>query len=85
MTSLKHPLVSAPQVKICGLTDVDQALGCAEAAGTLAVGKVADLVVIPLEGLATKARWDLILESDQPPSAVYVSGEQAYLRDSPLD
>ena len=47
------------------------------AVAELLAGKAADLVVIPLEGLAANARWDLIFESDQPPSAVYVSGVQA--------
>ena len=77
--------LSSDQIMAMGTLNGARALGFAETAGSLAVGKAADLVVIPLECLATKARWDLILESDQPPSAVYVSGVQAYFRDSPLD
>ena len=66
--------LSSAQIMAMGTLNGARALGFAEAAGTITPGRPADLVFIPFERAVAQARWDLILESDQPPSAVYVSG-----------
>ncbi len=53
-----------------------QALGFADIAGTLTVGKAADLAVVPLDPPGPDVAWDRILESQSPPIAVYVAGVQ---------
>lgn len=53
------------------------ALGFAEHCATLTVGKVADLVAIPLPRAAK--RWDTFLENSAEPIAVYVAGRQMSL------
>ncbi|MCH7813021.1 MAG: amidohydrolase family protein [Planctomycetes bacterium] len=52
-----------------------RALGFEKCAGSLAAGKAADLVVVPLDRAADD-RWDSILTSVQPPAAVYVAGQK---------
>ena len=52
-----------------------RALGFEERAGSLAPGKAADLVIVPLDR-AGNDQWDFIFTSDQPPIAVYLAGEK---------
>ena len=66
--------LSSDQIMAMGTQNGARALGFAETAGTITPGRPADLVVVPFERSTAKPRWDLFLESDQPPSAVYVSG-----------
>ena len=47
------------------------ALGWGEEVGSLSVGKVADLAVIPL---VAGDKWESVLESTQTPVAVYIDG-----------
>jgi len=52
------------------------ALGLAEQAGSIAIGKAADLVVLPLDTMGSTPPWWQILESDVAPTAVYINGVQ---------
>ena len=66
--------LTSDQIMAMGTVHGAEALGLADITGTIAAGKSADLAVIPFERSTGKIRWDLVLESDQRPSAVYVSG-----------
>ncbi|UCE60628.1 MAG: amidohydrolase family protein [Phycisphaerales bacterium] len=51
-----------------------KALGFGDAAGSITVGKHADLVVIPLEPAGLRSTWESILDGDAQPTEVYVEG-----------
>ena len=51
-----------------------RALGFDRVVGTLAVGKQADLAIVPLDTNDQAAGWERMLDLTTPPIAVYVSG-----------
>lgn len=72
----EYPDVSADVLVAAGTLRGARALGLDDQAGSLAVGKRADLAVIPVEGSPPRGSWASILESVQPIKAVYISGER---------
>jgi cytosine/adenosine deaminase-related metal-dependent hydrolase len=70
----EYPDLSAEDLLAMGILCGAKALGFEAEMGTLNVGKTADLVVIPLDVPHHGQGWTSILESTQPPVAVYVSG-----------
>ncbi len=72
----EYPDASADELVAMGTVRGVRALGFEDRAGSLAVGKYADLVVIPVEGFQARGNWASILESGQPIEAVYISGER---------
>jgi len=66
-----HPDVAADDLMAIGTSRGAAALGYGDEVGSLAVGKAADLVVIPVEA---DAEWESMLESTRPPVAVYIDG-----------
>ena len=51
-----------------------RALGFADEIGSLTIGKLADLAVIPLGSGMQVPRWDHMLDNIAVPIAVYISG-----------
>ncbi len=72
----RHPDMSADDLLAMGTIRGAAALGWQNEVGSLAVGKAADLVVIPL---ADENGWESVLESTQSPVAVYIDGVE-YLK-----
>lgn len=73
----QHPALSADQIIRMGTLDAAAAIGRADEVGSLAVGKFADLVVVPLpSGFSGTAMESLpaILESDDAPSQTWLGG-----------
>jgi len=68
------PDVPAAKLLAMGTLHGARALGLDEQAGSLTVGKQADLVGIPLEGSHPEDAWASILRSSQEANAVYISG-----------
>ncbi|MHC4696466.1 MAG: amidohydrolase family protein [Planctomycetota bacterium] len=59
-----------------------QALGLSDVAGSITVGKPANLIVIPCDTHATASSWTRILESGRQPIEVFVGGvAQLHARD----
>lgn len=71
----EHADLTADEIIALGTLRGARALGFADVAGSLTVGKMADLAIISLDASNAAAGWDSIFESRQPPIAVYVSGE----------
>jgi imidazolonepropionase-like amidohydrolase len=51
-----------------------QALGFEQTTGSIAVGKWADLAVVPLDSPQPQDAWHRMFESTSPPLATYVGG-----------
>jgi cytosine/adenosine deaminase-related metal-dependent hydrolase len=71
---MKYPSFPAEELLRMGTVRGAAALGFAETVGTIAPGKAADLVVLPLNPGAD--RWEAVLESTAQPIAVYIDGVQ---------
>jgi len=69
-----HADVSPATLMAMGTLHGARALGLAEVAGSITVGKPADLVVIPLDPTGPTGRWEAIFDSTLPPLEVYISG-----------
>ena len=69
-----HPDFPAGTLLAMGTLHGAQALGFADIAGSIRVGKPADLVVIPHDPPATTSAWTRVLESDRQPFEVYIAG-----------
>lgn len=74
----QHPDIPPSDLLAMGTIRGAQALGYADVTGSLAVGKAADLVVIPLEQTIPVKDWSAILDTTKQPSAVYLAGELVY-------
>ncbi|MGD2107890.1 MAG: amidohydrolase family protein [Phycisphaerae bacterium] len=72
----EHPDVEPGELLTMGTLRGARALGFGHDAGSLGVGKRADLVVIPLKRQQSQVEWFSILDSAEPVSAVYVGGER---------
>lgn len=70
----QHPDLLPDVLMAMGTLRGARALGFEHVSGSLIAGKMADLVVIPLAGSGAATGWESILESTEPPTAVYVSG-----------
>lgn len=70
----EHPDLTGQQIISMGTIRGARALGFEDVAGSLAPGKSADLVVIPLAHPASDAAWESILETTGPPTAVQRRG-----------
>jgi cytosine/adenosine deaminase-related metal-dependent hydrolase len=70
----EHTDVPPQDLLVMGTLRGARALGFSAEFGSLALGKHADLAVIPLEQPNPSSGWASILESTQPPQAVYISG-----------
>ena len=71
-----HPDVSADRILAMGTLHGAAALGFAREAGSLVVGKSADLAVIPLETPSSEPTWESMLESSTTPLAVFIAGTE---------
>ena len=69
-----YPDLSSDTITAMGTIHGARALGFDEVTGSITVGKCADLVIVPLESAASTKSWESVLESDQQPLEVYVSG-----------
>ena len=74
---LREKLPDCPSERLIEMATIRgaRALDFEKCAGSLAPGKAADLVVVPLRR-ADDDRWDSILRSGQLPAAVYFGGEK---------
>lgn len=71
----EHPDMSADDIIRLGTLHGARALGFDKTAGSLTPGKTADLVVVPLDESAGRCgAWGSMLDSTQPPTAVYIEG-----------
>ncbi|MCH7840478.1 MAG: amidohydrolase family protein [Planctomycetes bacterium] len=70
----EHPDVSSDTLLAMGTLHGARALGLDPIVGSLRVGKWADLVVVPIAGAGRPGRWDRMLETTDPPRAVYIAG-----------
>ena len=70
--------LSFDQILRMGTINGARGLGLATKTGTIASGKRADLVVVPLETIAAAPDWESILETSAQPIAVYCAGEQVH-------
>lgn len=70
----RHPLVSPREILRMATIDAAGALGLDDRAGSLAVGKVADFVVLPIGDDEPQDPHELIFTSDSRASAVFWSG-----------
>ena len=68
--------VEPHELLVMGTLAGARALGFDDNTGTLAIGKAADLVVVPFDSTAHHVTWDQMLESERPPIAVYIAGVQ---------
>lgn len=71
----KYPDFSPDELIRMGTLRGAKALGFSDRAGSITIGKDADLVVIGLEDSATQKNWTGIFEQSNLPSAVYVGGK----------
>ncbi len=63
------------QILRMGTINGARGLGLATKTGSIASGKRADLVVVPLETTADAPDWESILQTSLQPIAVYCAGE----------
>ena len=70
-----YPDLSAHDLLTMGTIAGARALGLADEVGSIAMGKRADLVVLPLDHSRGAIDWAAIFESNATPVAVYVAGE----------
>ncbi len=70
--------LSSDQILRMGTINGASGLGLATKTGTIANGKRANLVVVPLETAADAPDWESILETSAQPIAVYCAGEMVY-------
>ena len=70
----QFPDVPAAKLMAMGTLYGARALGFEDEAGSLTVGKQADIVILPLEGVQPADGWVSILRSSQVTSAAYVAG-----------
>lgn len=71
----KYPDFSPDELIRMGTLRGATALGFSDRAGSITIGKDADLVVVPLEDSTTQKNWTGIFEQSNLPSAVYVGGK----------
>jgi len=69
-----HPGFLTNELLAMGTIRGAKALGFGELTGTLAPGKSADIIVIPLTPSGSQPRWDDFLQDDTMPRAVYSNG-----------
>jgi len=69
-----HRNVDSETLLAMGTLHGARALGFGEVTGSISEGKLADLVVIPLDRAGSNCRWGDMLESSIEPLEVYVSG-----------
>ena len=69
-----RPDVAAEELLAMGTLHGARGLGFADEIGSITIGKVADLAVIPLGSGVEEPRWDRMLDNNTAPIAVYISG-----------
>lgn len=69
-----HPDVPPIELVAMGTIHGARALGLEDVAGSITVGKSADLVVVPLDPSGARRGWQDLFESAHQPVATYVAG-----------
>ncbi|MCH7925000.1 MAG: amidohydrolase family protein [Planctomycetes bacterium] len=69
-----RPDVAAEELLAMGTLHGARGLGFADEIGSITIGKLADLAVIPLGSGVEEPRWDRMLDNNTAPIAVYISG-----------